>query len=94
MPVRSQRRVGPELDRRAFDLQRVGGLRLDTLELAGDVAALQQRARDLREERRLGRPTAERAASSLTTTEVTTNTPSANQLRESCSVNVCVGGRK
>ncbi len=58
MPVRSQRRVRPELDRRAFDLQRVRGLRGDTLELAGDVAALQQRARDLREERRLGRPTA------------------------------------
>ena len=36
----------------------------------------------------------DRAASSLTTTAVTTNTASANQLRESASVNVCTGGRK
>ena len=34
-----------------------------------------------------------RAASSLTTTAVTTYTASANQLRESSSVNVCTGGR-
>ena len=36
----------------------------------------------------------DRAASSLTTTAVTTNTASANQLRESASVNVWTGGRK
>ena len=36
----------------------------------------------------------DRAASSLTTTAVTTNTASANQLRESASVNVYSGGRK
>ena len=36
----------------------------------------------------------ERAASSLTTTAVTTKTPSANQLLDSCNRNVCTGGRK
>ena len=36
----------------------------------------------------------DRAASSLTTTAVTTNTASASQFRESVSVNVWIGGRK
>ena len=36
----------------------------------------------------------ERVASSDTTTDVTTNTISANQLRESASVSVCTGSRK
>jgi hypothetical protein len=36
----------------------------------------------------------DRAASSLTTTAVTTKTASASQFRESASVNVWMGGRK
>lgn len=59
-----------------------------TLPWAGSEVAIRANKADSRARRR------ERAANSLTTTAVTRNTASANQLRESASVSVYRGGRK